>query len=144
MPLGRSRRHEFGFPPFGSGRALDEPKRAKSPKANGAPLMPPSPCSPKASPPSPEAPGRSRQAGAGRFGMRPRPSGRMQSGVRCRRVRDSFLSGNTVTENKTSTLSASAAHHRRSRRKSPPGARGRHGNRFMVGAGGQRPIMWVF
>ena len=27
--------------PFHAGRALDEPKRAKSPKANGAPLMPP-------------------------------------------------------------------------------------------------------
>ncbi len=83
----------------------------------------------------PEAPGRGRQAGAGRFGMRPRPGGRMQTGARSRRVRDSFLSGNLVTENKTSTLPASAAHHRRSRRKSPPGARGRPGTRFMVGSG---------
>ena len=52
-----------------------------------------------------------RRAGAGRFGLRPRPGGRMQTGARCRRVRDSFLSGNRVTENKTSTLPASARHH---------------------------------
>ena len=44
-----------------------------------------------------------------------------------------FLSENTVTENKIPTLPASAAHHRRSRRKSPPEARGRPGTRFMVG-----------
>ena len=56
-------------------------------------------------------PPRGRRAGAGRFGVRPRPGGRMQTGARCRRDRDSFLSGNRVTENKTSTLPASAAHH---------------------------------
>ena len=30
------------------------------------------------------------ESDAGRFGMRPRPDGRVQSGVRSRRVRDSF------------------------------------------------------
>ncbi len=38
-------------------------------------------------------PPRGRRAGAGRFGVRPRPGGRMRTGARCRRVRDSFLSG---------------------------------------------------
>ena len=52
-----------------------------------------------------------RRAGAGRFRVRPRPDGRVQTGVRCRRVRDSFLCGNCVTENWRSTLHASAAHH---------------------------------
>ena len=58
-------------------------------------------------------------------------------GVRSRRVQDSFLSGNWVTENKTSTLSASATHSRRCRTKSPPETRGRPGTRFMVE--GERP-----
>ena len=44
-------------------------------------------------------PPRGRRAGPGRFGMRPRLGGRMQTGDRCRRARDSFLSGNRVTEN---------------------------------------------
>ena len=56
-------------------------------------------------------PPRGGRAGAGRFGVRPRPDGRVQTGARSRRVRDSFLCGNRVTENWTSTLPASAAHH---------------------------------
>ena len=47
-----------------------------------------------------------------------------------------FLSGNTVTENKTSTLPASAAHHRRSRRKVTTREREDAPEaRFMVGGG---------
>ena len=56
-------------------------------------------------------PPRGRRAGTGRFGVRPRPGGRVQSGAQCRRVRESFLCENRVTENWTSTLPASVAHH---------------------------------